>query len=214
MIKIKISTYILGLWLGDKYWWGSSIGLTNTDLRLIKKFREFFRQCGLEERRIKLSVYTKNEESINKEELSKLLEIPSENIKMYKFKKGQQTYFIIYVNSRKLKREFEALSQNLEDVIKDENTLLSYIAGRFDSDGYYSAKRNEIRISYTTKKEAEKDASLIMKFFLKKPRVKFERQANTWNVELTGKKWSDFIKKVLILSERTALLQSHRQLVP
>jgi len=33
--------YILGLWCADGYWWSSSIGLSNTDVDLIKKFEKF-----------------------------------------------------------------------------------------------------------------------------------------------------------------------------
>jgi len=34
-------SYILGLWCADSYWWASSIGLSNTDPHLIKRFRGF-----------------------------------------------------------------------------------------------------------------------------------------------------------------------------
>jgi len=37
-MKEKIDPYILGLWLADRYWWGSSVGLSNTDERLILRF--------------------------------------------------------------------------------------------------------------------------------------------------------------------------------
>ncbi len=33
--------YILGLWCADSYWWSSSIGLSNTDMNLINRFRIF-----------------------------------------------------------------------------------------------------------------------------------------------------------------------------
>ncbi len=36
--------YILGLWCADSYWWASSIGLSNTDENLIKKFRDFLKR--------------------------------------------------------------------------------------------------------------------------------------------------------------------------
>jgi hypothetical protein len=35
--------YILGLWCADSYWWSNSIGLSNTDLSLVKRFRRFLR---------------------------------------------------------------------------------------------------------------------------------------------------------------------------
>lgn len=42
--------YILGLWCADSYWWSSSIGLSNTDSDLIKRFRKFLRTYFPEER--------------------------------------------------------------------------------------------------------------------------------------------------------------------
>ena len=36
--------YILGLWCADSYWWSSSIGLSNTDVELIRRFRNFLRK--------------------------------------------------------------------------------------------------------------------------------------------------------------------------
>ena len=36
--------YILGLWCADSYWWSSSIGLSNTDKDLLKRFENFFRK--------------------------------------------------------------------------------------------------------------------------------------------------------------------------
>ena len=36
--------YILGLWCADSYWWTSSIGLSNTDPRLIDVFRRFLKR--------------------------------------------------------------------------------------------------------------------------------------------------------------------------
>lgn len=212
-MKFYIPPYIFGLWSGDKYWWGSSIGLTNTNIRLIKIFREFFKQLGFNKKRIKLSVYTKSGSGVNKQKLSQLLQIPRNNIKTYKFKKGRKDYFIIYVNSRQLKREFENRIERLEKVVSNTNSLFQYIAGRFDSDGYYSPKRKEIRISYTTQKEVERDGNLVSKMSRIRPRIKFEKQANTWNLELTGKKWIKFIQQVLRFSKRAAPLQSHRQLV-
>lgn len=45
--------YILGLWCADSYWWSSSIGLSNTNEKLIEKFRSFFLEKGFPEDRIR-----------------------------------------------------------------------------------------------------------------------------------------------------------------
>ena len=39
--------YILGLWCDDSYWWGSSIGLSNTDPDLVEIFRKFLNKFFL-----------------------------------------------------------------------------------------------------------------------------------------------------------------------
>ena len=36
--------YIFGLWCADSYWWSSSIGLSNTDTDLLKRFENFLRK--------------------------------------------------------------------------------------------------------------------------------------------------------------------------
>lgn len=43
-------SYILGLWCADSYWWGSSIGLSNTNIDLIKRFKRFLKRFFSEER--------------------------------------------------------------------------------------------------------------------------------------------------------------------
>jgi len=45
--------YILGLWCADSYWWSSSIGLSNTDKKLIEKFQSFLLGKGFPKDRIR-----------------------------------------------------------------------------------------------------------------------------------------------------------------
>jgi len=207
--------YILGLWLGDKYWWGSSIGITNTSLEIIRRFREFLKQTGLPKSRIKLSVYTRSENKINKRKIAKALDLCEENLRIYKPpKKVKEDIFILYVNSHPLKRMLTIKTENLEKEIQTLLSLYQYIAGRFDADGHYTSIKNRIRISYTTREEAELDRKLVMKFVKKAPRVVFYKKANEWILEFCGKEWKNFIKNVLIFACRASSLQSHRQLVP
>lgn len=49
-ISSKKDAYILGLWCADKYWWSSSIGLSNTDSDLLAIFRKFLRKHFPEDR--------------------------------------------------------------------------------------------------------------------------------------------------------------------
>jgi len=48
--------YILGLWCADSYWWSSSVGLSNTDVDLIERFRKFLKRF-FPESRIKSTQY-------------------------------------------------------------------------------------------------------------------------------------------------------------
>ena len=136
---MNIPPYILGLWLGDKYWWGSSIGITNTSLKIIRRFREFLKQASLPKSRIKLSVYTRSENKINKRKIAKALDLCEENLRIYKPpKKVKEDIFILYVNSRQLKRMLTVKTENLEKEIQTLPSLYQYIAGRFDADGHYT----------------------------------------------------------------------------
>ena len=194
----EIPAYILGLWLGDKYWWGSSIGLINTNPSIIQKFRKFFELLKFEKKRIKLSVYTQNGKA-NKERLTKIFNIPKRNIKTYKWKKGRKTTYIIYVNSRPLKRKFEEYVKNLENLINKKN-LPQYIAGRLDADGHYAKSKNRIRIGYTTEEETRRDSKIIFKIMRKNPKISFYSKANEWILELSGKKWEPFIRNIIRFS--------------
>ena len=49
-------SYILGLWCADSYWWSSSVGLSNTNPDLIKKFRGFLEEY-FPKKRIKFTNY-------------------------------------------------------------------------------------------------------------------------------------------------------------
>ena len=49
-LKKEEDAYILGLWCADSYWWSSSIGLSNTDKDLIKRFNNFLLRIFPKER--------------------------------------------------------------------------------------------------------------------------------------------------------------------
>jgi hypothetical protein len=95
-----MEAYILGLWLGDKYWRSSSIGLTNTNEVLIAEFRKFLERNGFSRDRIKLSVYTKSGRA-NRTVTAMKHKIPGRNVKVYKLKKGVNPVFIILEMSGK-----------------------------------------------------------------------------------------------------------------
>lgn len=215
-ISQEIPLYILGLWLGDKYWWSSSIGLTNTKLQLIQKFRKFLESLNFQKERIKLSVYTRNGrlKSKDKQLLSRLLQLPEKNIKPYKLYKGKRIVYILYVNSRPLKRKFEEASKNLESLINSPESLFEYLSGRIDADGNFEWNKNRIRIGYTTKDEAEKDAKIISKIVQETPKISYYSDANEWILEIVGNNWKFFIDKISqFIIKGDTLAQGHRQLV-
>lgn len=128
--------YILGLWLADGYWWSSSIGLSSSDFRLIKRFRVFLRK-QLPDVPIKVRVYK-----------------PAKNQKRKKIAKH------LYVNNRMLTRLF--LSYKKKQFNVASKFLPAYLAGRIDGDGSIDFKyRSGIRIAYGDRKDAKRDVVIF-----------------------------------------------------
>src|SRR4030042_3015654 len=118
--------YILGLWCADKYWWSSSIGLSNVDIDLISRFKKFLKRFFKEDK--------------------------------IKFNRNH-----LFVNSRPLLREFVSSAEKLNN-FKNSKIIKNYFAGRFDGDGSVDKNlRNDCRIVYSKKKEAEIDKNLLKK---------------------------------------------------
>jgi len=151
----KDDAYILGLWCADGYYWGSSIGISNTNTLLIDKFREFFLRF-FPEKRLKLYIYRPD-----------------------KFKRRTKAYHL-YVNSRPLLREFKGLENNLSNFIV-RKLISPYMAGRFDGDGsvakdFYS----DCRIVYSNKEEAEQDRILIQSLGFRRIKIYNYHSAKTF----------------------------------
>ena len=94
-LKTKDDAYIAGLWCADGYHRTSSIGISNTDLALVERFKDFFLQIFPKER-IKLRIY--NPDS---------------------FKRRTKAYHL-YVNSRPLLRKFKQIKERAQDFINRE----------------------------------------------------------------------------------------------
>jgi len=193
-----IPAYILGLWAGDKYWRASSIGISNTNLKLLKAFKQFFMENGFPKERIKLSVYVPENfeiSSINRK--IDFLALEDENIKFYKLKKGPNPTFILYVNSRPLKRKFFETLQNLEIHIKSKKEAIMYMAGMFDADGHFDKQKNRIRMCYSNENSAIKEQNMISEMVGIKPKLKFYKSANEWILDFSGKDFSEINSEIL-----------------
>jgi len=147
--------YISGLWCADGYHRTSSIGLSNTDKALIKRFSEFLLTL-LPKERLKLRIY-----------------------KPDNYKRRTQAYHI-YVNCRPLLRKFKNLKENIATSIKYSH-IFPYLAGRFDGDGsvandFYS----DCRIVYGNLSEAKQDFSLMENVGFKKMKIYHYKTAKTF----------------------------------
>ncbi len=151
--------YILGLWCADGYHRTSSIGLSNTDINLIRRFSKFFLKM-FPKHRLRLRLYIPS--SIARPKLS-CFDI-ADKISYCSVRKAKQVSYHLYVNSRPLLREFrEKRCQIIK--IKPE-FVMSYITGRFDGDGSIGKDiKRDFRITYGSKSEAEVDKSLLEKFY-------------------------------------------------
>ncbi|MBI2084523.1 MAG: hypothetical protein HYT70_02835 [Candidatus Aenigmarchaeota archaeon] len=131
--------YNLGLWCGDKYWFGNSVGITNTNEKLLDEFMKFLERIVKERKMLK-------KVSINNGDASR-----------------------VKINSGLIRRILENLEQDRETLIQRENELLAYLSGRIDADGtlmLYAVKyrTSPIKITYGSLEEARKDFSLLKKF--------------------------------------------------
>src|SRR3990167_9889863 len=107
-----IHAYILGLWCADGYHRTSSIGLSNTDERLVHAFYQFFLKL-FDKNRLRLRVYTNPifyDKSFG-ENLAKHLGI--EKLSQLYLKKSVLPTIHLYVNSRPLLRTFVRARKNI-----------------------------------------------------------------------------------------------------
>jgi hypothetical protein len=166
--------YILGLWLADGYWWSSSVGISNTDSGIIKRFRKFLEKRFPEER-IKTRIY-----------------------KATMMKKARRDLYHVYVNSRSLLREFRKAGR-LRYLINTED-LYKYFAGRFDGDGSVDKDmKTDCRIVYGSLKDADQDKKLLEKLGYK-PKTYFYKKAKTYIIYLKPRDAKDFIQKIKLYS--------------
>jgi len=199
--------YVLGLWCADGYHRTSSIGLSNVNKTLIRAFTKFLTML-FPTTRIKLKVY------LNPNIIVKTLDFGIQDIKQLYSAKARQPAYQVYVNSRPLLAEFRSAKLSVKDFSSIEVTY-AYLAGRFDGDGTVGKDmRRDLRISYTTKDEAEADKELLEKLGFKLCKVYYYRTSVAYVLYVSRLEAQKFIENISPYSLRlqNPVLESRRDL--
>lgn len=175
MLGSNEEAYVLGLWCADGYHRTSSIGLSNTNLNLIFRFRKYLLNEFSEERlRLRIYVPTRYSGSLPSD-----VDSICGKISYLKVRKASRISYHIYVNSRPLLRRFKVLKASLENMAKDR--IVPYLAGRFDGDGSAGSDcRSDVRIVYGNIQEAKVDQMLMNKVNSYKTSIYCYRTARTY----------------------------------
>src|SRR3989344_3025111 len=156
--KYKNDCYAFGLWCADGYHRSSSIGITNIDIRLVERFREFLLK-EFSESRLRLRIYHPHGMQPDKSLFRHL----STNIVSYPMRKSAHVALQLYLNSRPLLRLMQASRKNVE-LMSERQQIAAYFAGRFDGDGSVNADaKTYCRIAYSNREETEVDQRLLAK---------------------------------------------------
>lgn len=162
--------YALGLWCADGYYWSSSVGLTNTDLRLARRFAKRLTRF-LPRERLKWRVYYPAGGA-------RPPHVPRE-APCYPMRKLSRIAYQVYVNSRPLLRLYQSAASAIEYLQLE--FVPAYFAGRFDGDGSIAADgRSDLRIAYGNRMEAEVDQHLLSKLHRYQSCVYRYRTAKTY----------------------------------
>ena len=106
----------------------------------------------------------------------------------------------IFVNSRPLLREFRNAENNLEKLDKPK-IINAYFAGRFDGDGSVDKNmRNDCRIVYSNKKEAEIDKFLLSKIGINNTKIYYYKSAKTFCLYISRYEAKNFLDNILTYS--------------
>lgn len=199
--------YVLGLWCADGYHRTSSIGLSNVNKTLIKAFTKFLAML-FPMTRIKLKVY------LNPRVNLKALDFEIQDIKKLYSAKAKQPAYQVYVNSRPLLAEFRLAKSSIK-VFGSNSAAYAYLAGRFDGDGTIGKDlRRDLRISYTTKDEAEADKKLLEQLGFNLCKVYYYRTSVTYVLYVSRLEAKKFIDNISPYSLRlqNPVLESRRDL--
>jgi len=194
--KNEFETYILGLWCADGFSRSSSIGISNTDIDLVRLSKKFLENYFPKER-LRLTVYYPLDKYKDKQK-QKLIPKDFWEIKttFSVSKKAKHIAYHLYVNSRSFLGLFEECRQKIETVVKEKNIYI-YFAGRFDGDGSVDKDfRRDCRIVYSTEKEAIDDLNLLRKFNFHLSKVYKYRNSKTYVLYVSRFEASNFLKNI------------------
>jgi len=164
----KGRAYIIGLWCADGYTRTSSIGISNTDITLVNRFKEFFLSLFPEDR-LKLDVYYPDQ-----------------------YKRRTEAYHL-YVNSRPLVRKFRDFKKNAARFI-DQDLIIPYFAGRFDGDGSVAINfYSDCRIVYGNFEEAKHDLEMIKSLGFGGIKIYYYRTARTFCLYISRMETNKFL---------------------
>lgn len=173
----ETDAYIIGLWCADGYHRTSSIGLSNVNTDLIKKFSEFLLRL-FPQNRLKLRVYKPDSY------------------------KRRQTAYHVYVNSRPLLRRFKIWKENPSLSIT-KKYILPYFGGRFDGDGSVAKDfYKDCRIVYGSLREAEQDFALLKQIGFKKAKIYQYKAAKTFCLYISRLETNRFLSGIYQYSMR------------
>lgn len=193
--------YFLGLWCADGYHRTSSIGLSNINEELILKFSNFLTEL-LNKDRLRLRVYHHN-----KIELNSSLPVSIEKISHLMSRKSKHTAYHIYVNCRRLLREFKKAKEETKE-FENESIGWAYLAGRFDGDGSVDKNlRNDLRIVYSTFDDASKDYELIKFLGIKNVKIYRYRTSSTYCIYVYRIDSKLFLEKIYSYSSKLQKLE-------
>jgi len=170
----NFESYILGLWCADGFIRTSSVGISNTDIDLIKIFYKFLAN-KFTKNRLRLVIYGNNKLMRNKYlHLKGVVDTHSFS------KKAKHIGYHLYVNSRSLVRALAKLKASPSRAI-NSNNIYAYFAGRFDGDGSISLDfHRDCRISYGSKLQAQIDFKMLRISGYKLAKVYEYRKAKTY----------------------------------
>ena len=102
----------------------------------------------------------------------------------------------LFVNSRPLLREFISAKNNLDN-LKEDRIIRAYFSGRFDGDGSIDKNlRNDCRIVYGKKKEAEMDNELLRRIKINNAKIYYYKSANTFCLYISRYEVKKFLEGI------------------